>query len=271
MSFWSTFSSGIDVLVNDLAEMNAQIQNDVARVYHGEDDKESESEIDFHKPAPPPLLRHQVSTFTTDPPDVTSFQAWVVTFRSQGGVHSSHRSVMDELLADELSYEHYTTLVPHNCSIEDFWSRYIYKLERLEKSSIGNEVGIEPGTYCGMAEETDEAVEEEESIVVVESATEVELKQEEVTLDQPPHSPTTVVVKADVSTEKEDEAEEPAPEQQVVGGLNNIATDETKQPQQVNVTEEPPRAPSPNVVVTKMDLPIPKETGAVAEDWELWE
>ena len=89
------------------------------------------------------------------------------------------------------------------------------------------------------------------------------------TLDQPPHSPTTVVVKADVPTEKEDEAEEPAPEQQVVGGLNNIATDETKQPQQVNVTEEPPRAPSPNVVVTKMDLP--KETAAVAEDWELWE
>ena len=249
-TFWSTFSSGIDVLVNDLAEMNAQIQNDVARVYHG-DEKESTS-VEFHKPAPP-LLRHQVSTFTTDPPDVTSFQAWVVTFRSQGGVQE-YRSVMDELLADELSYDHYTTLVPNSCSIEDFWSRYIYKLERLEQSSIGNEVGIEPGT----------------SGMVVESAAEVGLKQEKVTLDKP-LSPTAVVVKADVPTEKGDEAEELEPEQQVVGGLNNIATEEEQQPQQVNVTEgqETPRAPSPNVVVTKMNLP--KETAAVAEDWELWE
>ena len=86
--------------------------------------------------APPPnnpraRLRQDIRTYT-EAPDSDAFRAWVETFEGAGGIHNfDHRDDMDECLADLESFRLYKSLVPNEVSLNDFWQRYLWKLQQL--------------------------------------------------------------------------------------------------------------------------------------------
>ena len=258
-SFWETLSTvgssvgnqiatASTILARDLKEMAQTLETDVnsfvaGEEQHSEDDGEEDEII---APCPYKLLRQTVSTFTTDPTDKQKFNAWLINFQSKGGVQE-HRSLMDELLTDIVSYDHYNTLVPSSCSAEEFWSRYTYKWLELNKS-----VALE------QERNTNEKV---VSVTTVD-----ETPTEETELPLPPTTKKKGINEI-TKTDTMEESEEPTT---AATDMNtDMNTEESQRTTKTTSSPEiKPRSPSPKVVVTKMELPT---TEAIAEDWELWE
>ena len=259
-SFWETLSTvgssvgnqiatASTILARDLKEMAQTLETDVnsfvaGEEQHSEDDGEEDEII---APCPYKLLRQTVSTFTTDPTDKQKFNAWLINFQSKGGVQE-HRSLMDELLTDIVSYDHYNTLVPSSCSAEEFWSRYTYKWLELNKS-----VALEQA-------------ERKTNEKVVSVTTVDETPTEETELPLPP---TTKKIGNNEITKTDTMEESEEPTTAATDMNTDMNTEESQRTTKTTSSPEiKPRSPSPKVVVTKMELPT---TEAIAEDWELWE
>lgn len=258
-SFWETLSTvgssvgnqiatASTILARDLKEMAQTLETDVnsfvaGEEQHSEDDGEEDEII---APCPYKLLRQTVSTFTTDPTDKQKFNAWLINFQSKGGVQE-HRSLMDELLTDIVSYDHYNTLVPSSCSAEEFWSRYTYKWLELNKS-----VALEQERNTN------------EKVVSVTTVDETPTEETELPL------PPTTKKKGNNEITKTDTMEESEEPTTAATDMNtDMNTEESQRTTKTTSSPEiKPRSPSPKVVVTKMELPT---TEAIAEDWELWE
>ena len=258
-SFWETLSTvgssmgnqiatASTILARDLKEMAQTLETDVnsfvaGEEQHSEDDGEEDEII---APCPYKLLRQTVSTFTTDPTDKQKFNAWLINFQSKGGVQE-HRSLMDELLTDIVSYDHYNTLVPSSCSAEEFWSRYTYKWLELNKS-----VALEQERNTN------------EKVVSVTTVDETPTEETEL-----PLPPTTKKIGNNEITKTDTMEESEEPTTAATDMNTDMNTEESQRTTKTTSSPEiKPRSPSPKVVVTKMELPT---TEAIAEDWELWE
>jgi len=258
-SFWETLSTvgssvgnqiatASTILARDLKEMAQTLETDVnsfvaGEEQHSEDDGEEDEII---APCPYKLLRQTVSTFTTDPTDKQKFNAWLINFQSKGGVQE-HRSLMDELLTDIVSYDHYNTLVPSSCSAEEFWSRYTYKWLELNKS-----VALEQERNTN------------EKVVSVTTVDETPTEETEL-----PLPPTTKKIGNNEITKTDTMEESEEPTTAATDMNTDMNTEESQRTTKTTSSPEiKPRSPSPKVVVTKMELPT---TAAIAEDWELWE
>lgn len=258
-SFWETLSTvgssvgnqiatASTILARDLKEMAQTLETDVnsfvaGEEQHSEDDGDEDEII---APCPYKLLRQTVSTFTTDPTDKQKFNAWLINFQSKGGVQE-HRSLMDELLTDIVSYDHYNTLVPSSCSAEEFWSRYTYKWLELNKS-----VALEQERNTN------------EKVVSVTTVDETPTEETEL-----PLPPTTKKIGNNEITKTDTMEESEEPTTAATDMNTDMNTEESQRTTKTTSSPEiKPRSPSPKVVVTKMELPT---TEAIAEDWELWE
>ena len=261
-SFWNSLQDFGSVLVNDLQEISTTVSTDVNEFIQGGTAVESENDNleTSNNSKPKVLLRYEVETFTTDPLDTESFQRWLQSFTIQ-----QHRSVVDELLSDSRAYEHYTTLVPISCSTEEFWSRYIYKLqvESGKRPEDQEEEGEEEKRLPTLATPVVPATPTPATPAV--PATPISVLPAVPTTSPPsPTAPPTMSVAEATVVQQEPTTSPPSP----------------TTPSTMSVVGE--RSPSPKAIPTKMDLPKSVSSSSmhssentkqedIAEDWELWE
>ena len=259
-SFWNTLSNATSVVLKDLQELKETVATDVTNLYVSQTGGEFECEKTELKPSvsyatEALALRHEIATFV-EQPKTESFTEWIIRYQQMGDIQE-HRTLMDELLGDELAFDHYTTLVPSSCSANEFWSRYIYKInqlqERWEQQQAGEVVVVEGGGE----KEREDVVEEEAADVVVEEAENI------------PGSAAVKVVEPMEPVDPE-QPQQQAPRDKEIQ-VEPEVKDEPREPHESKQTKEV--AMEDAVIVTKMDLPEERKSHVDVgeEDWEMWE
>ena len=308
---WDTWKKAVDVVSADLSELTAVVTDAVEGAVEGvvkdagglrgaaseqqrEQEEEEEEEAEgggcrgksdeqgdggaaSGDSAVLTLMREE-ATYTAEiaGKDAGAFAAWCDALEMRGGLTSSHaRSRMDELLDDPVGYECYELLVPGIVSMETFFHRYLFRLERLlaqqQKTAPGNEgekvrktegersrAKMEGGGTSGdvkvVGQLVAEPVSREPAVLQ-----EIETENNNIAADD---GAAPAPVAADLDKEEDDNEEGVNPSSGLELPAENPITDAVPPGEQSSGEA----MPELTVVSTKMDLPVPE-----AEEWELWE
>ena len=141
---WDTWQKAVNVVSADLSELTGEVSRAVEGAVESassmvsktngfaENSGEQANE-DGVKDAVRRLMRDE-STFTSEisSSEADLFEKWCGELDNLGGLTAPRvRSRMDELLDDPDAYEAYELLVPGVVSMETFFRRYLFRLERL--------------------------------------------------------------------------------------------------------------------------------------------
>ena len=144
---WDTWQKAVNVVSADLSELTGEVSRAVEGAVESassmvsktngfaENSGEQANE-DGVKDAVRRLMRDE-STFTSEisSSEADLFEKWCGELDNLGGLTAPRvRSRMDELLDDPDAYEAYELLVPGVVSMETFFRRYLFRLERLLES-----------------------------------------------------------------------------------------------------------------------------------------
>ena len=275
----------------DLQELTTVVTNDVTQFVNGEDtntnaDDDSDDDDDDGGSGSG-TIRQDPATFTRVPADTKSFDLWITKFQQAGGTQGEqYRSMMDELLGDPISYDHYNTLVPTTVSANEFWQRYMYRMEQLSEDS--SRVAADERMPPDESEKENQDVDgDEENVVQKQPSTTTTMEKEAAKDDELQKTMTTTKKKTGEETKMKKEAAAKMMTEES-SSVNDSGQDVTKETAAVNNDDDDDddnddddddestsvvheRSPSPKVVSHKMELASPPPKAAIEEDWELWE